>query len=60
MAQSFRTKSVVRGHHVYKAVWSPHLGEELETQRELDNEHNWFAVVVTKAGQTVGHMPMEI
>ena len=60
MAESFRIESVVRGHHVYKAVWSPHLGEELETQRELDNEHDRFAVAVMKGGQTVGHMPVEV
>ena len=60
MAESFRIESVVRGHHVYKAVWAPLLGEQLETERELDNEHDRFAVAVIKAGQTVGHMPIEI
>ena len=36
----------MRGHHVYKG--------------ELDNEHNRFAVAVSKSTQTVGHMPCEI
>ena len=42
MAESFRMESVVHGHHVYKTVWTPHLGEELETRTELDNQHNQF------------------
>ena len=57
MAESFRVESVVRGRNVYKGVWRPRLGEELETHRELDNEHDRFAVAVSKSGQTVGHMP---
>ena len=60
MAESFRIESVVRGHHFYKTVWTPRLGEELETRRELDNQHDQFAVTVVKGEQTVGHMPMEI
>jgi len=60
MAQSLRIESVVRRHRIYKAVWSPCLGEEWETQRELDNEHDQFAVAVTKTGQMVGYMPIEI
>ena len=24
--------------HIYKTMWSPSLGEELETQRELNNQ----------------------
>ena len=32
----------------------PTLGKELETQKDLDNEHNWFAVAVMKTGQMVG------
>lgn len=57
MAESFRVESVVRGQHVYKGVWRPRLGEESET---LDNEHNRFAVAVSKSGQTIGHQPREI
>ena len=49
--------SVVRGHHVYKGVWRPRLGEELETQRELDNEYYCFATCPEKSGQTVATCP---
>ena len=29
--------SVVRGHHIYKATWTPVLGEELPVLREPGN-----------------------
>ena len=59
MAKSFRIESVVSGHHVYKTLWTPHL-EELETRRELDNEHDQFAGAVVKGEHTVGDIPTEI
>ena len=31
--------SVVRGHHVFKSVWTPSLGEVLSVKEEEDNEH---------------------
>ena len=44
MATSFRIESTVRGHHVYKASWSPYIGEELPVQCEVNNIHDDFAV----------------
>ena len=60
MVTTFRIESTVRGHHVYKAAWSPYIGEELPVQREVNNIHNDFAVAVLKNGNTVGHVPREI
>ena len=57
---TFRIESTVRGHHVYKAAWSPYIGEELPVQREVNNIHDDFAVAVLKNGNTVGHVPREI
>ena len=51
---------VVRGFHVYQAVWSPVVGEELSIVREHGNPEDAFAVVVTKSGTTVGLIPREI
>ena len=45
--------SVIRGHHVYKSVWTPEVGEELST--EDGNEHDKYAVAVIKDGYVVGH-----
>ena len=37
-------ESFVTGHRVYKAVWSPVIGESLNTQMELDSVHDKYAV----------------
>ena len=31
--------SVIKGHHVYKAIWTPTIGEKLPVQFEDDNAH---------------------
>ena len=52
--------SVVRGHHIYKAVWTPVIDETLQVAQEGTNEHDEYAVAITKAGYIVGHVPREI
>jgi len=37
-------ESVVRGHHIYKRVRSPIIGEILELLHEEKSEHDRFAV----------------
>ena len=56
---SFEYESVVRGHHVYKAIWSPIVGEELEMCREPENRYDRHAVALKKRGSVVGHVPRE-
>ena len=53
----YEKESIVRGHHVYKAIWTPVIGEELEVRTEDDNEHDQHAVAVVKDGVVIGHMP---
>ena len=60
MAVSFRIGIIVHGHHVYKVVWSPYVGEELLVQREVDDIQDDFAVAILKNGMIVAHMPREI
>ena len=36
-------ESVVHGHHIYKRLWSPIIGEVLELLREEESEHDRFA-----------------
>ena len=48
--------SVVRGHHVYKTVWTPSVGETLTVKAEDGNNHDKHAVAVMKE---VGHIPRE-
>ena len=40
--------STVRGHHFYKASWSPYIEEEPPVKREVNNIHDDFAVAVLK------------
>ena len=50
-------KTEIKGHHVYKDVWSPEMGEELEVHCEPDNVVDKYAVCLkTKDGKIVGHL----
>ena len=53
MACWYKKARVVKGYHIYKAVWMPVIGEELHTKLEKDNEH---AVAVILDGCIVGHL----
>ena len=48
--------SIVCGHHVFKNIWTPYVGEILTLQQEAGNRHDRFAVAVTRppAGMIVG------
>ncbi len=43
---TFRFSNVIRGHHIYKAVWMPYLLEELSIAKEESNAYDRHAVVV--------------
>ncbi len=49
--------NVVRGHHVYKQIWTPTVGEKLKIRPEEDNERDPRDVAVLKNGVIVGHLP---
>jgi len=55
-----RIESTVRGHHIYKASWSPYIGEELTVQRKVNNIHDDYAVAILKNSNTVGHVPQSL
>ena len=52
-------ESVIRGHHIYKAVWTPVIGEVLTLKQKLGNSHNRFATTVKKDTTIVGRVPRE-
>ena len=54
MDKSFSFVSVVRGHHVYKSVWTALLEERLSVRPEPGNNHDKHAVSVVKHGEIVG------
>ena len=47
--------SIVCGHHVYKAVWTSQnlIAEHLTVLPETGNNHDKYAVSITKCGVTV-------
>ena len=48
---------MVRGYHVYKAIWEAVDGETLNCCRETTNRLDPFVVAVKKQGVLVGHLP---
>ena len=48
-------ESVVRGHHVYKRIWTPHAGEQLLLKCEESSDIDPRAVAIVKDGVVVGH-----
>ena len=50
----------VRGHHEYKIVWTPTVGETLRLAIESTNSHDAHAVAVVKDRTVVGHVPKNI
>ena len=60
----FEIQSCVRGHHVYKDIWTRFVGETLSCEREEDNTADPYAVAVKKFGRrmpvVVGHLPRRI
>ena len=56
----FCFSNVIRGHHIYKLVWSPVVGEVLKLRPEDGNEYNRYVVGVQKDGKIIGHAPKEI
>lgn len=50
----------VRGYHVYQAIWTAAIGEELVCEREPTNAVDRYAVAVIKSGTVIGHLPRKI
>ena len=61
---SFEAQSCIRGYHIYKAVWTPYIGETMLCSRELTNGHDPFVVKVSQLHgedeRIVGHLPRKI
>ena len=57
--EEFQIVSIVRGHHVYKFIWTPHIGELLVGRVESDNSEDDHAVAIVKGSVLVGHVPHE-
>ena len=42
----YEKASIVRGHHIYKSLWTPEVNEILLLRRETGKEHDEYAVAV--------------
>ena len=60
MMESFTIDSCVKGHHTFKNIWTPRLGE-LVCRREPENIRDRYDVAVVKQNNyTVGDVPRMI
>ena len=50
------TDTVIRGHHVYKEVWTPIIGEVLHCEKEEGNSHDLYTVAVKKLDCIIDHI----
>ena len=63
--KTYSIESVIRGHHVFKSIWSPFVGETLSLKQEKGNRHDRFAVAVIRrqsrppVSTIVGRVPRE-
>ena len=55
VSTEFSFDRVIRGHHVYKEVWTPSVEDVLLLVKEEANEHDHFAVSVIKDRFIIGH-----
>ena len=53
---SMDLETFIKGHHIYKNIWTPQLDELLEVTTEPDNPVDKFAVAVKKNQNIVGHL----
>ena len=54
---SFEFDNCVRGHHIYKDVWTPVVNDGLNYRREEENVSDPYTVAIIKSGNIVGHTP---
>ena len=51
--EEYVMESVIQGHHVYKSVWQPVLGEQLTLERENSNSHDGHPVSMMEDGTII-------
>ena len=62
LMDSLEVESCVQGHHVYRNVWIPEIGQLLECVFEQGNSKDPYAIIVLHGGykKTVRHLPRKI
>ena len=49
-------ETFIKGHHVYKDIWTPKQGEQIDVLMEPDNQMEKFAVCVKINEKIVGNL----
>ena len=57
--REYSWESVIRGHHVYKAIWTPEIGEFLKCKQKRGNLEDLHTVSIIKDDTIVGRVPRE-
>ena len=52
--------SCIRGHNVFKNIWTPTMGEQLPCRREIGINKDRYAVAILRDRTAVGHVPRKI
>ena len=60
--EAYEVDSIVHGHHVFKEIWTPFIGEDLECKRDVSDTRDAYAVGIMRQEETgstaiVGHVP---
>ena len=61
----YKVDSIARRHHVFKEIWTPFIGKDLECKRDVSNTRDAYAVEIMQQEETgstaiVGHVPQKI
>ena len=51
---------MICGHHIYKDIWIPSVGEILHVEQEAHNTADSFVVATVKDETVVGHVLREV
>ena len=58
--ETFEVDSCIRGYHVFKSIWNPTTGKELNCVQERTNTEDPYAVAVIRRSAVVGHVPRKM
>ena len=50
----------IQGYHIYNAIWSAIVKEELPCTRDVGNAKGRYAISVLRGSNVVGHLPQKI
>ena len=58
--EEFERPCCIRGYHVYQEIWTAAVGEELVCEREPDNSHDRYAIMIACDGIDSDKGPLEL